>query len=137
MTTEWIFISAVIIVIGGHYWFGNFSVWGKLSGKYKTPSINKTSKDIKNFVNIGIRVNGKWKGGVRAQCYSNESGILLETNKYLKIFIPSVFLPWIDVNEIQNTNNGFMGASRTEIKLKENGVSILVPQCCEIQSPGI
>ena len=137
MTSDVIFIVAVVFVICGYYWFGNYSVWGKLARKHNSQTLNKTNSSIKMPVNIGIRVNGKWKGGIRAQCYHNDSGILFNTNKYLKAFTPSVFLPWGDIHEITNTNNGFMGTTRTEIKLKEGGVSILVPQCCDVQSPGI
>lgn len=132
MNTPLFFIFSLVIVILGFIWFGHFSVWGQLAKKYKIPVISK--KNICDYVNIGVRVNGKWKGGVYVTCNYDATGIVFETHKLMRVFMPSVYVPWNDILSINKSKSGFMRTLRTEIKLKDE-ISILVPADIVLEAP--
>ena len=124
MNTPLLFLFALVFVILGFIWFGHFSVWGQLAKKHKIPVISK--ENICGYVNIGIRENGKWKGGVYVACYYDATGIIFETHKLMRVIMPSVFVPRNEILCINKSNSGFIGSSRTEIKLKD-GISLQIP----------
>ena len=133
MNSPLFFLFSLGFVFLGFIWFGHFSVWGVLANKYKIPKIIRKENSC-DYVNVGIRVNGKWKGGVYVACYYDGSGIVFETHRFIRMIMPSVYVPWNDVLCINKSKSGFMGSFRTEIKLK-NDISILIPTEIVLKAP--
>ena len=128
MSTETIFISSVIIVLIGGWWFGHKSAWGKLHYAFEQPKASSMSKLLGSYKNISLLNSNKYIGGWGINLYVNKQGMLFDSVTILKHLIPSFFIPWYEIKNIElNNTQGFLHSERTKISLINHNISVLIP----------
>ena len=128
MNLDTMFIPLVIIVLIGFWWFGHKSAWGKLHYAFEQPKSSSMSKLLDSYKNISLLNNNKYIGGWGINLYVNKQGVLFDSVTILKHLIPSFFIPWHEINNIElNNTQGFLHSERTKISLINHNISVLIP----------
>ncbi len=128
-----LFLVIYVIIVGVAtlfylFWVGNKGIWGQLAARFpakKTPEdLNKKNQKIES---VSLIVHQKWRGdGWNIVLITlNESYICLSPSGILKYFVPTVFIPWSQVDEVRECK--FFLQKKTELLIHNMDISVLLP----------
>jgi hypothetical protein len=112
------------------WWHGHKSAWGKLHYLHHVPDpgdMTLIKAGFSGYRNIEILQNEKRTGGWAINLYVNKQGMLFNSIKYFRYFIPSFFIPWTELLAIEENNHQCFMRQRMSKLTLPNNIAVLIP----------
>lgn len=127
MENDLIIFVLIIAMFVAAWIYGHKGVWGKVASRYSDNSaMGKSALSNKGF-DIGFIKHGKWEGGFYSHLLYSDKGIFFKSPIIIRLFLPNIYIPWGEIEDITNNEKRLLGQQCSEIKIKNFDIGILVP----------